>query len=90
VRGLLVVLVVLLITTGLFVVIRGWIAERGRKGRWRLQERSDAGTVRLLAVRTGDAPLQLGAVPVGDEDFDSQLYQARAEARAKLSALNDR
>jgi hypothetical protein len=90
VRGLLVVFVVLVVTTGLFVIARAWLADRARAAPWRLEERSEDGAVRLLAVRAGDAPLELGAVPVGEEDFDSQLYELRAQARAKLAALNDR
>ena len=89
-RGLLIVLVAVLIATGAVVLVRGWLTERARRGGWRLEERSDAGAVRLLAVRTGESPLELGSVPVADEDFDSRLYELRAEARQKLMALNAR
>ena len=89
-KGLLVVLVVLLITSGAVVLVRGWIEDRRRRGGWRLVERSDAGAVRLLAMRTGESPLELGAVPVADEDFDARLYELRAQAREKLVALNSR
>ena len=87
-RALLIVVVALLITSGVLVLVRGWIAERRRRAGWRLEERSDAGAVRLLAVRAGESPLELGAVSVSDPEFDMRLYELRAEAREKLIALN--
>ena len=69
---------------------RGWLVGRRRRDLWRLEERSDAGAIRLLAVRAGQPPLDLGAVLVADEDFDARLYEARAQAREKLIALNSR
>lgn len=87
-RGLLIVVVALLITSGVLLLARGWLEDRRRRGGWRLEERSDAGAVRLLAVRTGETPLDLGAVPVSEEDFDSRLYELRAQAREKIVALN--
>ena len=83
-------LIALLLTSGVLVLARGWLTDRARRGGWRLEERSDAGCVRLLAVRAGDPPLELGSVPVAEEDFDSRLYELRAQAREKLLALNTR
>jgi hypothetical protein len=87
-KGLLIVVVALLITSGVLVLVRGWLEDRRRRGGWRLEERSDAGAVRLLAVRTGETPLDLGSVPVSEDDFDSRLYELRAQAREKVIALN--
>jgi hypothetical protein len=87
---LLEIALLLVLTVAIVMWLRGLSAARARRGGWRLEERSDAGTVRVLAVRAGDAPLELGAVPVAEEDFDSRLYEVRAQAREKLAALNDR
>ena len=69
---------------------RGWLGGRRRRDRWRLEERSDAGAIRLLAVCAGQPSLDLGTVLVADEDFDARLYELRAQAREKLLALNAR
>ena len=87
-RGLLIVLVAVLIASGAVVLVRGWMTARARRGGWRLEERSDAGAVRLLAVKTGESPLELGSLPVAEAEFDSRLYELRAQAREKLVALN--
>jgi hypothetical protein len=88
--GVIELVLILGVTVGIVMLLRGWMANRARRGGWRLEERSDAGAVRLLAVRAGDAPLELGSVPVAEADFDSRLYELRAEAREKLVALNAR
>jgi hypothetical protein len=90
VRGLLILLVALAITTGVFVLMRGWLAGRARRGRWRLDERSDGELLTLHAVRPGDEPLLLGSAPIAAADFDDKVYELRAQARDKLAALNDR
>ena len=67
---------------------RRWLGGRRRRDLWRLEERSDAGAVRLIAVRAGQSSLDLGTVLASDEDFDSRLYELRAQAREKVIALN--
>lgn len=91
-RALVILIVVVVLAAAVFVLVRGWIAERRarRPGRWRLEERSDGELVTLRAVRSGDEPLLLGSVPVAAQDFDSRLYELRAGAREKVAALNDR
>ena len=81
-------LIALLITSGVLVLARNWLRRGG--GRWRLEERSDGELLTLHAVRPGDDPLLLGSAPIGAADIDSKLYEIRAEAREKLSALNAR
>ena len=90
-RLLLVLILAVIITSGVLVLVRNWAATRPpRPGRWRIEERSDGELLTLHAVRPGDEPLLLGSAPTGAADFDSRVYEARAEAREKLAALNDR
>ncbi len=87
-RAVLILLIVLLITSGIVYAARGWMAARARSGPWRLEERSDGELITLRAVRPGDEPLLLGSAPIGAQDFDDKLHMARAEAREKIAALN--
>jgi hypothetical protein len=58
--------------------------------RWELDEHSDGEAVKVLVTKVGEEALQVGYVPFGASDFDSRLYEARAEARARVYALNGR
>jgi hypothetical protein len=88
VKGLLILLVLVIVASGVLVIVRGWMADRARRGPWRLDESSDGELLTLHAVRPGDEPLLLGSVPIGAQEFDSKLYELRAEARQKVLALN--
>ena len=89
-RVLLILLILVLVTSGIVYAARGWMAARARKGPWRLEERSDGELITLRAVRPGDEPLLLGSAPIAAQDFDDKLHMARSEAREKIAALNAR
>ena len=40
--------------------------------------------------QAGQAPLLVARVPFDSEDFDGQLFEARSEGRARVSALNQK
>ena len=67
------------------MLLRSW---RRRRAPWELREESDGETLAVLAVRAGQKTLEVGRVPFGAADFDSRLYEARAEGREKVQALN--
>ena len=46
--------------------------------------------MKVLAVKPGQAPLLVARVPFDAEDFDGQLFEARSEGRARVSALNQK
>jgi hypothetical protein len=57
---------------------------------WALREQSDGEAVTVLAVKAGQRPLVVARVAFGVEDFEGRLYEARAEGRAKVAALNQK
>jgi hypothetical protein len=61
---------------------------RERRAPWRMVEDSDGEQVTVYACRPGHERLLLGSVPISAQDFDSQLYELRAEGEQKLAALN--
>lgn len=68
------------------------VLRRWRRGHapWAMIERSDGELVEVFAAKPGDDDLLIGAAPFGADDFDSRLYELRAEGRAKVYALNQR
>jgi hypothetical protein len=85
---LVVLLLVVLVVVALVLAARA-IARRGRDGQpWALEEVSDGELVTVRAVRPGNEPLLVGAVPFASADFESRLEELRAEGRYKLAALN--
>jgi hypothetical protein len=72
---------------GAFLIGRGlW----RRIAPWRLMEGPGIGGWALFAARPGQLSRQIGpTLDMSAEDFDSQLFEARAQARVKLRAMND-
>jgi hypothetical protein len=65
-------------------------ARRAARAPWTLREESVGGAMRVLAVKAGQEPLEVARVPFDVEDFDSRLFEARSEGRARVSALNQK
>lgn len=82
---------------GIFLVCQ-WVWRRRKP--WTLVEESTAGafkrlggvpsgqSVELYAQRPGCERLLVSSVSFAADDFDSQIYEARAQARMKVYALN--
>ena len=90
-KALLIIVIVLVVTTGVLVLVRGWIADRRKRrpGAWRVEERSDGELVTLRAVRRDDEPLLLGHVHIAATDFDDRISALREQARVKVDAINE-
>lgn len=86
--GVAILLLVALCTLAVYCVFAAcrWLWRRRRP--WSLVEEPEGEVVALYAARPGSARLLVASVPFAAEDFDSHVYEARAEARAKLYALN--
>jgi hypothetical protein len=84
---LLIAIVVMIVLVAIFLAID---RRRNARAPWELREESDGEAMRVLAVRSGQAPLEVARVPFSDEDFDSRLFEARAEGKARISALNQK
>jgi hypothetical protein len=84
----LLVLVLLIVVVVVVLLVLAAARRRATAGPWQLEERSEGGRVLVRAVRPGSAPLEVGAVPFGDEDFELRIEEVRAEGRHKLAALN--
>ena len=63
---------------------------RSRRAKWELKEHSEGSAMKVLAVKSGEESLVVARVPFDAEDFDSQLFEARSEGRARVSALNQK
>jgi hypothetical protein len=82
-----------LLLIALLVGVVVWLATsqlRSRRAKWELKEQSDGAAMKVLAVKTGQEPLVVARVPFDVEDFDSQLFEARSEGRARVRALNQK
>ena len=85
-----------LIRLALLVAVAVWISAsllrnwRAKRAPWALREESDGDAMKVLAVKPGQAPLLVARVPFDAEDFDGQLFEARSEGRARVSALNQK
>ena len=66
------------------------LVNRRREARapWRMVEDSDGEAIQVFAARPGQERLLIGYVPFAAPDFDSRLYELRAEGREKLAAHN--
>jgi hypothetical protein len=85
---LVVLLLLVLLVVALVLAARAMARRRRTGGEWELEEVSDGELVTVRAVRPGDQPLLVGAVPFASADFESRLEELRAEGRHKLAALN--
>ena len=65
-------------------------ARRATRSPWALREESEGDAMKVMAVKPGQAPLLVARVPFDSEDFDGQLFEARSEGRARVSALNQK
>jgi hypothetical protein len=85
-------LVLIAILVALAVLALVTLLQRARAARapWRMEEDSDGEAISVYAIRPGREPLLIGSVAFADEDFDSRLYELRAQGRQKLLALNAR
>jgi hypothetical protein len=84
---LLIAIVVMIVLVAVFLAIS---RRREARAPWALREESDGEAMRVLAVRPGQEPLEVARVPFSGEDFDSRLFEARSEGRARISALNQK
>ncbi len=86
------VLAVLVVVLVLIVVLIVSLvaARRATRAPWTLREESDGAAMKVLAVKRGQPPLLVSSVPFDSEDFDGQLFEARSEGRARVSALNQK
>jgi hypothetical protein len=88
-------IVVLAVLAAVVVVVGGSLLRaaarrwRAHHASWEMDEHSDGEAVKVLAVKAGEEPMLIGYVPFGSADFDSRLYEARAQGRAKVYALNE-
>jgi hypothetical protein len=86
-RAVVALFIIALLIVLLIALLVSWGAARRP---WDLREESDGEAMRVLAVRPGQAPLEVARVPFADEDFDSRLFEARSEGRARVRALNQK
>jgi hypothetical protein len=84
---LLIAIVIMIVLVAIFLAIA---RRREARAPWDLREESDGEAMRVLAVRPGQEPLEVARVPFADADFDSRLFEARSEGRARVSALNQK
>jgi hypothetical protein len=91
------VFVLAILLVGIVVTARlvraAWHAARERLeegAEWELDEVSDGTQVLVYADHPREERLLIGAVSFGAEDFDSRLYELRAQGREKVYALNQR
>ena len=82
-------LLLLAVLIAIAVVVIGSLV-RSWRARWELREESDGAAMKVLAVKSGQEPLVVARVPFDAEDFDGQLFEARSEGRARVSALNQK
>lgn len=83
------VVVLLLLAAAVRAIARRYGERRDEHAPWELAEHSDGEQVCVYAERPGDERLLIGAAPFGSTDFDSQLYEVRAQGREKVYALNN-
>lgn len=82
---LVIALVLLVIVYATLTVVN---RRRAARAPWRMVEDSDGEAIQVSAARPGQERLLIGYVPFAAPDFDSRLYELRAEGREKLLALN--
>jgi hypothetical protein len=83
---LVIALLILLVVYATLTVLN---RRREARAPWRMVEDSDGEAIQLFAARPGQERLLIGYVPFAAPDFDSRLYELRAEGRQKLLALNE-
>ena len=82
-------LLLLAVLIAIAVIVAGSLL-RSWRSKWELREESDGAAMKVLAVKSGQEPLVVARVPFEAEDFDSQLFEARSEGRARVRALNQK
>jgi hypothetical protein len=82
-------LLLLAVLIAIAVLVAGKLLRTWR-AKWELREESDGAAMKVLAVKTGQEPLVVARVPFDVEDFDSQLFEARSEGRARVRAMNQK
>jgi len=86
-----VLLVIVALVMGvLFLLQRAASRRRQAHTPWQLDERSDGELIALYATGPGRDELLVGSVPFAAADFDTQLYELRAEAEERVRVLNER
>ena len=83
-------LIVALVMGVLFLLQRAASQRRQARRPWQLDERSDGELIALYATKPGRDELLVGSVPFAASDFDTQLYELRAEAEERVRVLNER
>ena len=83
-------LIVALVLGVLFLLQQAASQRRQARRPWQLDERSDGELIALYATRPGRDELLVGSVPFSTPDFDTQLYELRAEAEKRGRVLNER
>jgi len=90
VRTAVAILVIALLVALVLYAIVAMVRRRREAGApWRMVEDSDGEAISVFAARPGQERLLIGYVPFAAQDFDSRLYELRAEGREKLVALNE-
>jgi hypothetical protein len=83
-----ILVIALLVALVLYAVVSTIRRRREARAPWRMVEDSDGEAIQVFAARPGQERLLIGSVPFAAPDFDSRLYELRAEGRQKLLALN--
>jgi hypothetical protein len=83
-----ILVIALLLALAVYAVVTVVRRRREAGAPWRMVEDSDGEAISVFAARPGQERLLIGYVPFGAPDFDSRLYELRAEGREKLVALN--
>jgi hypothetical protein len=83
-------IIAVVVVLALVLIVSLVRARRSARAPWALREESDGEAMAVLAVKPGQAPLLVERVPFDVEDFDSRLFEARSEGRARVSALNQK
>lgn len=83
-----ILVIALLVALAVYVAISTVRKRRDERAPWKMVEDSDGEAIQVFAARPGQERLLIGYVPFAAADFDSRLYELRAEGRQKLLALN--
>ena len=83
-----ILVIALLAALVVYVALATLRRRREARAPWKMVEDSDGEAIQVFAARPGQERLLIGYVPFAAPDFDSRLYELRAEGRQKLVALN--
>jgi len=84
-----ILVIALLLALAMYAVVTMVRRRRDAGAPWRMVEDSDGEAISVFAARPGQERLLIGYIPFAAQDFDSRLYELRAQGREKLLALNE-